>query len=928
MDILKHIEGSAPKIAVPLISAPENDSGSFIDFPRSRDFLLNETSDCLELMLTEGHSYEEYTSLLQAWLYFNLVRCFCSELQLSVNLGHFVGQGIDHWIGLGQHHNHKPLVTASPPFKGLLKQLQDQCLSPMRRMEFFTAGYTDRRLVIGDRHTNFQNLEQNLKIALHNSAIFDFDDLSSDKSSEDRARVILSVKYLVYFLESIISSRRPPFDNYRDASHEFLGGINTNDDIREQRLLCADDEQDIQPSGNILKQYLVGNGWCPVLAEDILRRQSLDHVYRALVRVGYHDKSVVHDHCTLAAGCVAYNVKLDDLQPRHCQSPCSCSVIKPDIEKVYAILARGEIPVAKLHRNRKHHTLSIEITPAIPGLSYVAISHVWADGLASARYNGLYLCQLEKVFDRISHLETSWSPPSKSSSNVNVAYPRKKLMKWVKKWTPKSSVVLWMDALCVPVVDHNDLNRSKLMKQRAINLMTPTYAGASSVLVLDRRVEELPSWSWGHNSYRTDNSSTLLYVLRYSAWMGRCWTLQEGALGQFVVCQCKDSVAPIPKNLLEEVESGRTQALLESLLSRATSMKADLFQILANLSLLSADELAKLTPANRVKAFLMAKRADLPISLLLRRLTDVPQGPRGEWWIPDLDSRASFYSCGKQSKVVTLCDQGLVLQTWQNGFWENDPYSILACSVQLNGTGKGAFWLQYNCTWLWLVFDLDIAHFKDTSNPYRPSTVILLIPYRGPRENARGFIGRGLCLKQTRDVQIALSHDGHNVPSRAWPTMYNCALSVGIMTPSSSFEFAGGPVIHDPCIYPSNDTDQTFLIESDTTGWPRVNVVRDAKLSWFVKHRVMRAPYFFLLAVLGFGVFVGVFAGATSACPDDNFDEHERCYRRWIRVGLPIAMSVWAFVVMLLILKLLRNIRRRRRAYDSWVKSFSVQSPL
>ena len=70
--------------------------------------------------------------------------------------------------------------------------------------------------------------------------------------------------------------------------------------------------------------------------------------------------------------------------------------------------------------------------------------------------------------------------------------------------SPVKSIALWVDAICVPVLDDHDLVRSELMKRRAIELMNPTYDGASHVLVLDRSISEFPE-------QRIERSTTRIY---------------------------------------------------------------------------------------------------------------------------------------------------------------------------------------------------------------------------------------------------------------------------------------------------------------------------------------------------------------------------------------------------------------------------------
>ena len=76
-----------------------------------------------------------------------------------------------------------------------------------------------------------------------------------------------------------------------------------------------------------------------------------------------------------------------------------------------------------------------------------------------------------------------------------------------------------MDTLCIPVGDGYDVQDLKL---KAINLMAYIYLRAARVFVLESELSLIPL----DLSTRTE---IYAYIL-HSAWMKRCWTLQEGAL--------------------------------------------------------------------------------------------------------------------------------------------------------------------------------------------------------------------------------------------------------------------------------------------------------------------------------------------------------------------------------------------------------------
>ena len=97
-----------------------------------------------------------------------------------------------------------------------------------------------------------------------------------------------------------------------------------------------------------------------------------------------------------------------------------------------------------------------EIIKDEPGTAYIAISHVWADGLGNTRRNSLPLCQLITLRARLFRLvEIYWS------SSI---LPR--------------IMAFWIDTLCVPLT-------SKVTRKKAITKMQDVYRQSMAALVLD-----------------------------------------------------------------------------------------------------------------------------------------------------------------------------------------------------------------------------------------------------------------------------------------------------------------------------------------------------------------------------------------------------------------------------------------------------------
>src|SRR5438552_215418 len=122
---------------------------------------------------------------------------------------------------------------------------------------------------------------------------------------------------------------------------------------------------------------------------------------------------------------------------------------------------------------------------------YVAISHVWADGLGSSSEIGLPECQIRSLsLDVLGSYNTA-------------------------QFSDEAIIPFWIDSLCVP--------SQRNLRRTAIGIMAKTYANASVVLVLDEGIRQI---------YSTDSILEKMFVIFVSAWVQRLWPLQEMLLGE------------------------------------------------------------------------------------------------------------------------------------------------------------------------------------------------------------------------------------------------------------------------------------------------------------------------------------------------------------------------------------------------------------
>ncbi|THV03516.1 hypothetical protein K435DRAFT_556933, partial [Dendrothele bispora CBS 962.96] len=177
---------------------------------------------------------------------------------------------------------------------------------------------------------------------------------------------------------------------------------------------------------------------------------------------------------------------LDDAQ-KHVTPDCTCSFIGPSLSDVCKFVADKKVPVIVFDGT------NIRVSTA-RDTPYVAISHVWADGLGSTTEVGLPNCQVQRLARLAGQLVSSGG--------------------------------FWQDGLCIP--------EEKESRNRAIALMAETYTSAEKVLVLDEGIRSSCQQS-------TPKEECLLRIAT-SGWMQRIWTLQEGMLACELHFELQDNI--------------------------------------------------------------------------------------------------------------------------------------------------------------------------------------------------------------------------------------------------------------------------------------------------------------------------------------------------------------------------------------------------
>ena len=233
------------------------------------------------------------------------------------------------------------------------------------------------------------------------------------------------------------------------------------------------------------------HGWCPSQVAMLLSSTCPVQLVNFLTRLSLPDVPGRHQTCDQHK-CTAHQINPDEYKTRHFTANCDCKHWAADVSTIDSILMDGRLPLLRISQRHPPADLTVEIVASESNSRYVALSHVWADGLGNPTENALPRCQLRHLYSLVQHLD----------QNLTAEEAR-------------GDLLLWCDTLCCPVAP-------KTAKDLALTYMRKIYEDATHVLVLDTSLQR-------YNSVSLSPEEICARIIA-SGWMRRLWTLQEGWL--------------------------------------------------------------------------------------------------------------------------------------------------------------------------------------------------------------------------------------------------------------------------------------------------------------------------------------------------------------------------------------------------------------
>ncbi|KAL3419615.1 hypothetical protein PVAG01_08113 [Phlyctema vagabunda] len=284
-----------------------------------------------------------------------------------------------------------------------------------------------------------------------------------------------------------------------------------------------------------LKARLNKNNWCPYRVQPVVRNASMLYWLSAARPYSVDDSRKVekdHKDCT-ATSCRHANVKSGEYEPQHCCQPGEkCQLVGPRKEELERLVSTDKIPVISVDLDSLRGTQpTIELIDSESAPNYIAISHVWADGLGNPNKNEHYTCQMARIMRHC--VAVSKSP------NIYSALDGREKDESKNNFKQEDRVYFWLDTLCIPTSANPEL------KTKAISKMSIIYQNARKVLVIDASLQQ--------HEYSEHEKLARLSV---TPWLRRLWTLQEAFLpGLSVYFQFNEKAVSLPSIWLGKDDS-------------------------------------------------------------------------------------------------------------------------------------------------------------------------------------------------------------------------------------------------------------------------------------------------------------------------------------------------------------------------------------
>lgn len=172
------------------------------------------------------------------------------------------------------------------------------------------------------------------------------------------------------------------------------------------------------------KERMIRSGWCSHQVNHLSLKYDLETFLYLTTLERSPLRHADRQRFSLHESCVAYNTHPTNNETRHTTADCACPMICVPYESLIKIIRKGRVPLLSIESGSadasERHKLQVQ--PRSRTSKYVAVSHVWADGLGNPNANGLPSCQIEGLKASVPALQPVCSCHSKEQPLCSKRY--------------------------------------------------------------------------------------------------------------------------------------------------------------------------------------------------------------------------------------------------------------------------------------------------------------------------------------------------------------------------------------------------------------------------------------------------------------------------------------------------------------------------
>ena len=173
------------------------------------------------------------------------------------------------------------------------------------------------------------------------------------------------------------------------------------------------------------KDRMTANGFCRSQIGLILNASSSVHMLYFTSHLSQAKSERGHEGCK-ENECSAYQNDIGDYRTQHVDTTCNCQHFAVQTSQLFKILQDGYIPLLRIAQGAALSEFSVDLVSSKDCPKYLALSHVWAEGLGNPTRNALPCCQLAFLRRLLDDLKPS----------LDLA--------------DDQEILLWCDSMCCP----------------------------------------------------------------------------------------------------------------------------------------------------------------------------------------------------------------------------------------------------------------------------------------------------------------------------------------------------------------------------------------------------------------------------------------------------------------------------------------------